>query len=195
MEIKLFDRVFICENRLEAVDQAFEQIHQLLMTSNQRVSCLEVDETAVYTDFERYIANNLAEINTIIVRVKTLKELLDEAIVSIQDYAARAIPEIDKLVDQFFREVNQETWNTFSNLLEGLQFIMDTLEVLSSQQALCKSFERFILLKQEMARKICSLQAALESQDRVRLSDVLLYEIIPSLQALIGKSNESAFSK
>lgn len=192
MEIRLHDQVFICENEAAAVEQAFEQVFQILTDLNQQVSYFKINGEAVYADFDQYIETNLAEIKTIVVYTKTMQELLDDAVGSIQEYAVRAIPAIDKLVDEFYHEVKQETWNRFGQLVEGLQFIMDTINKVQEHQDWFEPAASLIAVKQKIAEKIVLLYSAMESQDRVWICDVLLYEIVPSLQALNTDRNSTS---
>lgn len=184
MQIKILDKVFECDNQVAAVERVFEQINQMLADSNHHLSCLEINGIKVYQDYDKYIISNLENVNTVVVITKTLKELLADAIISMQDYLVRAVPEIEAMVDEFYRGANQDTWSNFSQLLDGLQFIIDTLNVVSKHQDLYYNVEQLISVQQNLLRQIVMLQEAMESQDRVWLNDVLLYEIIPSFQAL-----------
>lgn len=184
MKIILFDQTFLCNNEIKAVDQLFEQLVQSLTETGQGIGCLEVDGVEVYTDFEQYITEHLSSIEVIIIKIKTEKELLDDTLSSVRNYLARAIPEIDKLVDHFYQGVTSETWNTFAQLLDGLQYIMECLDVVTFHNDWYLNAEQFAHAKENLSQKIIMLQNAAESQDRVWLSDVLLYEIIPFFKSL-----------
>lgn len=184
MQIKIFDRVFECDNQIAAVERVFEQVNQILADSDRHLSCLEINGIKVYKDYEQYIMANLDNIKTIVVIIKTLKELVDDAVISMRDYLVRAIPKIETIVDDIYRGMSQDTWSNFSQLLDGLQFIIDTLNVVGKHQDWYFNAEQLISVQQNLLRQIVMLQEAMESQDRVWLSDVLLYEIIPSFQAL-----------
>ncbi len=184
MQIKILDKVFECDNQVAAVERVFEQINQILAESDHHLSCLEINGVKVYQDYGQYIVDNLEDIKTIVFKIKTLKELVDDAITSMQDYIVRAVPEIESMVDEFYREADQNTWSNFSQLLEGLQFVIDTLNVVSKHQDWYCNAERLISVRQNLLKQIVMLQEAMESQDRVCLNDVLLYEIIPSFMAL-----------
>ncbi len=184
MQIKILDNVFECDNQVAAVEKVFEQINQILAKSDRRLSCLEINGIKVYQDYDQYIISNLENIKTIVVITNTLKELIDDTVISMQDYLVRAIPEIEVIVDEFSRGASQDTWSNFSQLMDGLQFIVDTLNALNKHQDWYFNAEQLISEQQNLLRKIVMLQEAMESQDRVWLNDVLLYEIIPSFKAL-----------
>jgi hypothetical protein len=113
-----------------------------------------------------------------------LPELLADTFISIQEYLERAIPEVNKLADEFSQEIGQSTWNNFSQLMEGLRFIFDMLEVIDAHQELCYNALQFGTIRANMVEAITVLQEATETQDRVSLSDILRYEIVPLLEKL-----------
>lgn len=184
MQIEVVDQIFECENDILAVENMFSQVHELLAKANLNLRCLEIDGAELYQDFEQYIVENIETIKTIVVKVKTLLELMDDTLISIQEYSARVIPEIDMMVDEFYHEVSGNTWDKFAQLLEGLQFIIDSLDVICENQGWYLNAAQFVGIRQNLLKRIIMLQEAMESQDRVRISDVLLYEIIPSFTAL-----------
>lgn len=184
MQIELFDQLFECENEISAVENIFNQINKLLAESNQNLRCLEIDGAELSENYEQYITENIGTIKIIIVKVKSLQELMDDTLISIQEYLERIIPEIDKIVDEFYHEVTSNTWNKFAQLLDGLMYIIDSLNAICENQAWYPNNPQFVTVKQNLLKRIIMLQEAMESQDRVRISDVLLYEIIPSFKAL-----------
>ncbi|HWR45772.1 hypothetical protein [Sporomusa sp.] len=184
MQIKILDKVYECENQIAAVGTIFDQVQQLLTQSNTSLSSFEIDGVELYSDYDQYIIEHIENIKIIVINVKTLKELMDDTLNSIQEYIIRAIPEIDKMVDEFYQGVSQNTWDKFSQLLEGLQFIINSLNTIGDNQDWYYNASQFELVKQNLLRQIIMLQQAMESQDRVKLSDALLYEIIPSFKAL-----------
>ncbi|MDF2636807.1 MAG: hypothetical protein K0R78_3681 [Pelosinus sp.] len=184
MQIKILDKVYECENQIDAVGTIFDQIQQLLTQSNTSLSSFEIDGVELYSEYDQYIIDHIDSIKIIVINVKTLKELMDDTLNSIQEYTIKAIPAIDKMVNEFYQGVSQDTWDKFSQLLEGLQFIIDSLNTIGDNQDWYYNASQFEVVKQKLLRQIVMLQIAMESQDRVKLSDVLIYEIIPSFKAL-----------
>lgn len=184
MEIRILDKNYQCENQLAAVENIFDQINAVLADSKVSISSIEIDGAEIYDDYSQYILDNMEAIKTMVVNVKSLKELLDDSLISIQEYVARAIPEIDTMVDEFYQGVTQTTWDKFGQLLEGLQYITNALTTISDNKEWYYNAEQFEVIRQQLVRQIVMLDAAMEPQDRVKLSDVLVYEITPSFKAL-----------
>ena len=181
MQIKILDKVFVCDNEVTAIENVFNTINQLIADCDQKLSCIAVDGVEVFEDYGQYIMDNLAQIKTIHVKVKTLKELLLDAFISIEEYLSRVIPEIEIMANEFNHEVGEGTWNKFTQLLDGLQFILNTLSVIQVHPELCSNADKFAETKRTIENQIAFLQEALENQDRVSIGDILLYEIMPCL--------------
>ncbi|WP_371362958.1 hypothetical protein SRRS_39680 [Sporomusa rhizae] len=184
MEIRILDKVYKCENQIVAAESVFSQINELLANANVNISSIEIDDIELYCDYNQYLLEHIEDIKTIVVNVRTLKELMDDTLISIQEYLIRAIPEIDNMVNEFYQEVTQNTWDKFGQLLEGLQYITNTLTTISDNNEWYYNASQFEIVRKNILKQIILLQEAMELQDRVKLSDVLLYEIIPSFKAL-----------
>lgn len=184
MEIKILDKIYECENQIAAIENIFDQVNAVLADSKVNISSIEIDGRELYSDYSQYILEHMEDIKTMVVKVKSLKELMDDTLISIQEYVVRAIPEIDTMVDEFYQEVTQNTWDKFGQLLEGLQYITNTLSAISDNKEWYYNASQFEIVSQNILRQIFMLQEAMELQDRVKLSDVLLYEITPSFKAL-----------
>lgn len=181
MHIYVLDQQFSCENTISEVETIFKQV----LGMNIQIDFLEVDEVKIDEKYNEYITEHLSEIKNIRIHVKKIEEVIHDMITSVQEYVVRAIPEIDKLVDQFYLEVTPETWNSFSQLLEGIQYIVNSLEVINQHLEMFSEPNLFSVAKDNLTLRITLLQDALESKDRVWLSDVLLYEIIPGFKLLL----------
>lgn len=191
MQIKLLDQVFECYNQISALESVFEEINQVLIETNQNLKCFEIDGIELYEEYDQYIVDHIEDIQTIVIKVKTLKELVDDTFLLIKDYVTRGVPEIDTLADEFYHDVNQETWNKFTHLLDGLHFVINSLSSVSENQDCYYNASQFIVVHNNLLKQIVMLQEAMESQDRVRLCDVLIYEIIPSFTALQYEINKN----
>ncbi|WP_434511445.1 hypothetical protein [Desulfitobacterium sp. AusDCA] len=184
MQIILLGQTYTCENNMFAIEQIFQKLSQILMENGQRIVGLEVDGVEICSNFDQYITDHLNNVQTIVVKVTTEQEFLNDSLLSIHEYIERAVLEIDKLVDQFYHEVSSETWNTFAQLLEGLQYIMGSLALVTQHEEWYFNIRQFVLAQENLSKAIVMLQNAAENKDRVWLCDALLYEIIPSFKLL-----------
>lgn len=184
MQIILYDQTYSCKNEMAEVEKIFQILSQMLIENGQRIASLEIDGVEVFTNYDLYINDHLESIQIIFIKVITDQELLEDSLLSVKGYLERAVPEIDKLVDQFYHEVTAETWKVFAQLLEGLQYVMGSLGAVSQHEDWFHNIRQFALFKAKFTDTIVMLQNAAESQDRIWLCDVLLYEIIPVFKSL-----------
>lgn len=191
MEIVMLDQKFACKNEIAAVEQVFQQLSQWMEETGQQLVCLDIDGVEVSDGYEQYIVDHLADIQQIVVKVKTVRQLLADSLVLVRDYLERAIPAIDKLVDEFYHDVTPDTWKRFAQLLEGMDFILNRLEAVNQHAEWYFNARQFSLSKDNLSAKITMLQEAMVSQDRVWLSDLLLYEIVPVFKSLMMAINAS----
>ncbi|CUH94421.1 hypothetical protein P22_0487 [Propionispora sp. 2/2-37] len=194
MQIKILDQVFECDNQVSSVEDVFDKVNQILTETKQHIGSLEIDGVEVYQDYIQYITANLDSIGTIVVNMKTLREMLEGALVSIQEYLSRAIPEVEILADEFYQGISQNTWEKFAQLFDGLQLIIDSIQIVSEHPELYSNVVKFVEIKDSIIEQLSLLQAALESQDRVSVGDLMLYRLIPSFQMLQGEIAASSNS-
>lgn len=185
MNIYFLDKQFSCENTILEINKVFQEINLLISELNIQIGSYEIDGVKIDEDINQYIVEHITDIQNVIINAKAIDEQLLDMIASVRTYVVRAIPEIDKLVDQFYQDVTPDTWNIFSQLLEGLQYIINCLEVINQHTEIYKEPKLFIQAKDYLTSRIGLLQSALESKDRVWLCDVLLYEIIPAFQVIL----------
>jgi hypothetical protein len=185
MQIKVLDKVFECDNQISAVESTLVEVNQLISESKLALSCLEIDGIEVYEEYYQYIIDNVENIEMIVVKIKPLKEMMDDTIVSIEAYVLRAIPEIQQLADEFSQNVSQDSWVKLAQLLEGLQYIVQVITMIMENKDWYHNSEQYGDIHQELVSKLSMLREAMENQDRTSMSDLLIYEMIPFFEELV----------
>ena len=97
------------------------------------------------------------------------------------EYLGRAQPEVEKLGAAFYQGPNEDTWNQFSQLLEGLQWLLEVGTVLESFRPEQQTSAQW---GAEFKEKIKLLSEAMANSDHVLLGDLLQYEISPLFSSL-----------
>jgi len=110
-------------------DEVVEKINELLK-ENYYFSHFIVDGIEIYEDHEDYLTVNLDRIEKLEVIAKTEKEFLNELLLSAEDYLKRAKPELASLPDGFYSNPSPEIRSSFSQLMEGLQWLDEMLSVI-----------------------------------------------------------------
>lgn len=185
MKIKILDKVLEYENKQEVYNALIEEINSTLKNSNLIFSHLIIDGEEVYGDFNDYFLGNIENIKEITVVAKTVKEMSNDIMLSTIDYLDRAIPEIDKLSNEFYKTPSQESWNKLIDLIDGIRWIIDTFTAIDSNVDLnniVKSYEEWNLYAKDvysLKELLLEFEEILENGDYVSTADILSYEIIP----------------
>lgn len=200
MKVYILDKVLEYNNEKNVIESMFQEIDNILEKSNCFFSHLLIDDLEVYEDHYDYFKDNIRNIKEVKVVVSTLKELVQNIMLSAVDYLNRAIPEIDILSNEFYKTPSEQSWAKFSDLLEGIAWIMDSFNAIDTNgklKELVSSYEEWnsyakdIYSLHELLR---DLEKVIENQDTVSVADILSYEINPlfidikeKLEGLVSK--------
>lgn len=201
MKVYILDKVLEYNNDKSIIDSMFQEIDDILEKSKYFFSHLVVDDIEVYEDYHDYFIDNIRNIREVKVISKTLKELASNIMFSTIDYLNRAIPEIVILSNEFYKTPTEQSWFKFSDLLEGITWIMDSFAAIDTNERLkdiVSSYEEWnhyakdIFSLQELLRE---LEEVIENQDIVSMADMLSYEINPLFKDMKGKLERLAFKE
>ncbi len=173
------------ENNRDQIDEVFEYIEKTIEDSNLILSYLEIDGIEVYSDFEDYFLDNIKTIKEINVITRTEKEMYKEILLSTTDYIERAIPEIEILSNEFYKTPTKETWNRLLQLIDGLNWIINSFSIIDSRQNLrdlVDNYEVWNIYAQNifsLKDLISELDEIIQIRDLVSLGDILAYEVSP----------------
>ncbi|WP_352418288.1 hypothetical protein [Proteiniborus sp.] len=185
MKVYILDKVLEYDNEKRIIDDMFQEIENILGKSNYFFSHLVVDDLEVYEDYQEYFLDNIRNIREVKVISGTIKELAKNIMITTIDYLNRAIPELDTLSNEFYKTPTEQSWSKFSDLLEGITWIMDSFAAIDTNERLkdiVSSYEEWnhyakdIFSLQELLKE---LEKVIENQDIVSMADVLSYEINP----------------
>lgn len=203
MKLYILDQALEYENNKDNIDTMFNEINQTILNSNLILSHLIVDGYELYGDFYDYFLDNIKYIEEIKVITKTVVEISQEIILSAIDYIESSIPEIEILSDEFYKTPNRDSWNKLSNLIEGLNWIIDgftSIDLNSQLKNIVNSYEQWNLYAQDiysLKELIEEFEEVLENNDLVSIADILSYEIVPifedmkeKLEKIIGEKVE-----
>jgi len=115
------------------------------------------------------------------------KQLLDDALLSMQAYLTSALPEIKLLSDKFYLGSSSESWNKLSELLEGLMWISQTIGHIR-EMAIYQNLEAFEETAATISQLVINLEQALTNNDLILIGDILKYEISSILGQLLSNA-------
>ncbi|OPY58790.1 MAG: hypothetical protein A4E55_00664 [Pelotomaculum sp. PtaU1.Bin035] len=191
MKIMILDEVLECTNEVSAVESMFQHVNQLIAESNLALSHMDIDSVEVYENYYQYVLDHLHTIQVIDIIMKTMNDLILDALLSTESYLARSLPEIRLLVDEFYQGPGKISWVKFEQLLEGLQWMLNMLATIGENKEWYHNKEQYRSIAGQLSNQIGLLQEAFENKDMTLLSDLLGYEIVPSLENLEIKIKET----
>lgn len=193
MKVYILDKVLEYNNDKNVVVDMFQKIDNILEKSNYFFSHLVVDGVEVYEDYEEYLLDNIRYIREVKVISATLKELAANIMITTIDYINRAVSEINLLSNEFYKTPTTQSWEKFSDLLEGIAWIIESFVTIDTNEGLkdiVSSYEEWNCYAKDIfsLRDILSeLEEVVEIQDIVSLADILSYEINPLFKNMKAK--------
>jgi leucyl aminopeptidase (aminopeptidase T) len=184
VKIKILDQELELENHPSSIEMMFAKIEEKLKNTGLIFSSLTIDGLEISVDYAHYLSQNIANIKEIEVGTKSFRELLVETMSTAQEYLQRAIPEVEKLCDEFYRGPTADSWSNFAQLIEGLQWLLQVMTAVGSYTAGTEAQHPYAQREAEFREKIEALQAAMENSDYVLIADLMQYEISPLFSSL-----------
>ncbi|MEK4023906.1 hypothetical protein [Sporosarcina sp. FSL W7-1283] len=164
-------------------EQVIEQINNYLQ-KDYYFSHFIADGTAVYENHEQYLEQELPGVGKLEIIAKTVKEFVNDLLLSTQDYTERAIPVFQPLAEAFYDNPKAETWSTLDQLLSGLQWIQEMLMTVGKSGNVPSNWDRYIAVSNKMQEEISNLAEAIENEDNILIGDLLQYELLPNFEEL-----------
>lgn len=178
-------------NRDESVfNTIIEKVNELIKDENTIFSHLVVDGVDVYENHEAYINEHLAELMKVEIVTNKATEMIWETAQSVRDYLERAIPALEKLVDESYEEFSQETWEGISQLIEGLQWMLQFKEFTQQSPRQPENWDEFAENFAVCEEQFTPLLDAIEAQDTILISDILAYEITPAYEEILASTEK-----
>jgi hypothetical protein len=143
-----------------------------------------IDGVAVYDDLEDYLADHADTIKQIQVEVNTNRQSLELIIVETQEYMTKSIPLLAALSKDFYSVQSEQTWVQFADMLEGLEWITNVMNLVHNSPNPFKNTVDYGLILTEIQNQIVQLDEAMRDKDYTRIADLINYEIIQSFNNL-----------
>lgn len=193
MEIVLKSHVITCES-IPTNEEIMNQIKKLL-GEDYYYSHFLLDGKEVYEDPEDYLNNYLGSIARIEIITKTSSELINENLLSANEYLNRAKPLLIILSNNFYQLPTTQHWEQFSDLLEGIQWLNQLVKILDNLDERPQNLDEYLQIIVQLEMEIKNLFEALENKDHVLIADIIQYELIPIFDLLLIEINKTIDSE
>ncbi len=185
LKIYVENEVLEYENNKNEIDNILYEIDNKISKSSNIFSHMIVDGSEVYESYYDYFLDNINVIEKVEVISCEYKKLVDNILVSTINYIGRIPTEIEHLANKFYREPGVEDWNSLSDLLDGISWIMNTFSSIDQDKRLNEvvtNYENWNLYAKEvfsLQELLIVFEEALSSNNNVSIADILSYEIVP----------------
>lgn len=183
MKLILLNKTSEYENKHASIKEIFDRIEKELSDSSFLFSHLVVDGVNVHENHADYLTKNINQIQEINVEAKQAKDFVYELIVETDKYLNNMLPEINRLVDEFYQGENQSSWEKFQQLVQGLQWINQMISVINQGKYKPENWDQYLGFNESLQQELKSMEEALKNSDTILLADVMQYELVPILEA------------
>lgn len=190
MIIKINGQSITCENTIEKI---IDSITEILDRDNAIAIDYIVDGNSVKENLGKYLSERLAEIQEIEVITQTVKQLIQETIHSAYTYLINAIPQIRSIASEFEMEPDAITWQSLNELLEGLYWLIDSMEKMNTLKSLettvndYPAWNQYAQVTYNLIPIIKELDSALRNKNNRKVGRILSKEIGPAFDVMGNK--------
>ncbi|SFM23656.1 hypothetical protein SAMN04487943_110116 [Gracilibacillus orientalis] len=168
-------------NNIKAVIQAVNK----LIGTELILSHLIIDDQTIYIDYETYIGDHLKDIHVINVIGRTKPEFINETLLTAETYLENSFTVINKLIDQLLKQPSDDTWKTFTQLTDGIQWLTDIIFMIDRMEERPTNWQAYVEVYHQLEENVAELADALDNQDTILIADVINYEIKAIFETLI----------
>lgn len=193
MKVYILNKVLEFKNDDKEIGNIFNNINKTISDSNRILSHLDIDGNQIYENYYEYFLDNIDSIEEVTVITITAIELAQDTLSSTVGYLNRAIPEIEKLSNEFYKTPEQESWNRLADLFGGITWIVDTFSTIDNDYDIDKvvvDYKTWNLYAQQiynLKELLVEFEELLNNQDYVSIADILSYEIVPLFKDMLDK--------
>lgn len=182
MRLKIRDQHFEYANTVEGIRHLVADIEGFLKSTDTMWDEMIINGHSIFDpdQFIEYVQDHLDAIDGMELKVATKKEIEDSSILLIDEYLDRAIPELIPLSKEFYQEQTSETWTRFSQLTEGLQWLIQAQYHLHQ----AGRWDQTLLESTDLKHILTDLEQAIQTGDTVLIGDLITYEMKPMYEKM-----------
>ena len=191
MKLNINNQRLQFENNPNGINEMFNSINDYLEKEEKFFSHLIIDGKDIHSDHENYIQEHIANIDQVEVKTLSITEFVGELLVSLNNYTQRGIPEIEKIIEEFYQGPTEDTWLNLQQLLEGIEWIYETIRSIDVTKHEIPNWDEFIKGAATFETELPNLLEAIENKDNVLIADIIQYEILPQFQMVSDKTEQN----
>lgn len=184
MEITFLDQTREIANSSPDVDQLFEAMNTLLDEQKLHISHMLIDGQHIYENYKSYIQERISAVQQVQVQVVTMKQYVDQLVISSYQYCGQAVQLAPDLIAQFYQQPNQNTWQQFEQLLEGIDWLTQFIQLVQETNVGYSNTDSYAGIGDTLNKALPELLEGVKLEQYTAIGDALHYEILPQLVEL-----------
>jgi len=182
------------EGRLESLNALFKSLYD----QQEIVQEVSIDGVNYREGYNNYLLANMMDIKS--VEIKTVHEsiLMKEIVVDLKDYLPKLIRACDSIAELLYGEMQQEEWNHFGQLMEGIHWVGESVLAMRTHG------ERYdgalpiqpvvVLFVEKLEKQVEELETAMQQNDYTSVGDIIKYELSESFKLLLAQLEAQVIS-
>ncbi len=160
-------------------------IENILKSQNRVVRKITVNDTEMVNASLQEVLEDFHQGKEVVVESCTIESLINETIKDANDYIPRLRDGLLSIRDLVLSGESGEANKLLDSCIEGLEWLILTIEAATISDKYGSLKNVFLAEKEKMAGAFSELEAAMQDDDMILLSDILEYEVVPSLEAIL----------
>jgi hypothetical protein len=169
-------------NTVMAITPMLEQISKWLADEKAVLQHIQIDGIDIYSDYESYIIEHIDTINTIEIKSLSMEQAVQQVCLSASSYLERAIPQLELLFGDFYRNAASDAWDRLAEWIDGMLWLNDTAQSMSSYWA--EATETLLAYQSKVDEVLPDLETAVGGRDAITIGDIIQYEALPAFREL-----------
>lgn len=190
MFIQINNETIEVENDITKIEVVFDIINTIFVEKGIVLGYLLINDKPIYKDFYNYISEHIETIKNIKIVEDPIKSLINDNFSSVYKYLKNAIPQVNIMADEFYRQPNENTWIKLIDLFEGIQWIIESVIKISGIKDIENNvidygvWNQYVQSVGELSELIKEIESPMVNKDHVLIGDLLIYEIIPVFEKI-----------
>ena len=180
MKLTINDQLISPDFRKKGTPQELEEVIYNFHKTNEVVQEVIIDGITYHDGYEERLTSEFFDIKEVTIRTINRNELAEEIYNELNAYLLKLITACDSISELFYGELKQENWNHFSQLMNGIQWVVQSVDVLKVHYNQYNgSIEQNALdgFTQQIESQIRTIEQELQVQNYTALGDIIKYEL------------------
>jgi hypothetical protein len=184
VKVQILGQIMEYNNNGSEMERMFEEIESLLEQHHLHLSAMKIDSIEIFGDFKDYIMEHVREIEIVEVEAHTVGEMVNQVLLSTEQYLERALPPMQQLPREFYQGPTGDSWDNLGQAAEGIQWIYQMVLSVIQAEPVFLTTDNFRVLIDKLDQALPDLNEAVEAKDPIGIADGLSYEILPVINEL-----------